>query len=192
MNIILISSDYAFPFRLQDSRLSFNINNFDKFICAGEVPPKDVYKLLTTQMGVADNLAIAFIDHYGGHIWDIYKAIDRLATLKENFWALSSLMEVGVVNCLDWKGVDDGDMKKMQEALCQLAVTGFFPVEKIDDPICRVMSENNVGGVVSLSSVVVGLPVDVWKRTEFEHGLVPSKQSMRLTIAKVMNRRKLL
>jgi hypothetical protein len=123
----------------------------------------------------------------------IYKAIDRLATLiKDNFWSLSSLMEVGVVNCLDWKGVDDGDMKKMQEALCQLAVTGFFPVEKIDDPICRVMGENNVGGVVSLSSVVVGLPVDVWKRTEFEHGLVPSKQSMRLTIAKVMHRRKLL
>ena len=85
-------------------------------------------------------------------------------------------------------------MKKMQEALCQLAVTGFFPVEKIDGPICRVMNENNVGGVVSLSSVVVvvGLPVDVWKRTEFEHGLVPSKQSMRLTIAKVMHRRKLL
>jgi len=72
----------------------------------------------------------------------------------------------------------------MRETLRLLAVTGFCPIKTITDPIARVISANNVGGVVKEFSTIIGLSQDVWESTECENGIVPSKQSMRLAIAK--------
>ena len=74
----------------------------------------------------------------------------------------------------------------MREVLRQLAVAGFAPIEEVDDPIAKVISENNVGGVVSLSSLVIGLRDEVWQSTKFKNGLIPAKQSMRLAIAELL------
>lgn len=183
LNVILVSSEHAFPFKLVDQKLGFNIDNFGRFIFAGEVSPKDMYRLLTSEWGVDDSLATTLIDLYGGHVWDVYQALQRLLRDKKNFWALESHLSSKVIKCLNWKGNQDGDREKMVDALRQLAVKGFCPIQDIDDPIANVISANNVGGVVMKSSVIIGLPRDVWEDTNCQHGIVPAKQSMRLAIA---------
>ena len=50
--------------------------------------------------------------------------------------------------------------------------------------LAEVISKNNVGGVVQLGSTAIGLPKDVWGKHDI--GLIPSKQSTRLAIAKVL------
>ena len=76
----------------------------------------------------------------------------------------------------------------MLEMLRQLAVTGFSPIDDNDDPIANVISANNIGGVVNKGSVIIGLPDEVWKSTNCRHGIVPSKQSVRLAIAEQLLR----
>ena len=188
MNVILVSSEHAFPFKLVERKLGFSINNLGKFIFAGEVSPKDMHQLLTSEWGVSDRLAVTLIDHYGGNIWDVYQALIRLSTEREDFYALDPLMSTQVIECLDWKGNQEGDHEKMVEALRQLAVTGFCPIRKYDDPIANVISANNIGGVVMKGSVIIGLPKEVWKSTNCKHGIVPSKQSVRLAIAEELMR----
>ena len=188
MNVILVSSEHAFPFRLRDSKLHFNLEHLNGYIYAGEVPPKDMYELLTKQWGVEANLAEALIDHYGGHIYDVYQALSRLCTDKERFWVLDSSLSGNVQNCLHWKGEKEGDKERMADVLRQLAIVGFYPIEHPLDPITKVISENNVGGVVKLSAKTIGLRREGWKNTEFENGIIPSKQSMRLAIAEVLKK----
>ncbi len=186
MNVILVSSEHAFPFKLVEQKLGFSINNFGKFIFAGEVSPKDMYQLLTSKWGVGDRLAVTLIDHYGGNIWDVYQALIRLPAEREDFYAVDSLTSSQVIKCLKWKGNLDIGHEKMVEALRHLAVTGFYPIDEIDDPIniAKVISANNVGGMVMKGSVIIGLPNEVWKSTDCE----PSKQSVRLAIAKQLMR----
>ena len=188
LNVILVSSEHAFPFKLLDQKLDFSIDNFNSFIFVGEISPKDMYQLLTSGWGVEDTLAVTLIDHYGGHIWDIYLALVRLYEEKKNFWVLDSSMSDKVIKCLKWKGDKEGDYEMMREVLQRLAVTGFCPIEDSDDPIAKVISANNVGGVVKRSSTIIGLASEVWDSTDCENGIVPSKQSMRLAIAKQLSK----
>ena len=178
--MILVSSEHSFPFRLSDPRLGFNLSNFTEYIYAGEVPPNEMYKLLTTKWGVRDNLALALIDHFGGHIWDTYLALNRLNSDREEFIALDPQLGQDVVRCLKW----EGNKEQMKMTLCQIAESGFSPLSDQDDPIAEVISKNNVGGVVKKRSTVVGLPLDAWGKSKI--GLVPSKQSTRLAIAEVL------
>ena len=76
----------------------------------------------------------------------------------------------------------------MVEALRQLAVTGFIPIDDYDDPIASVISANSVGGVVMEGSPIIGLPEGVWDSTSYVYGIVPSKQSVRLVIAQQLMR----
>ena len=186
LNVILVSSEHSFPFRLTDPRLGFNLDNFNGYIYAGEVSPKDMYELLTEKWGVESNLAVALIDHYGGHIYDVYLALTRLSYDKEGFWLMDSNLSDEVRLCLKWKGESEGDRDRMRDALRQLATTGFYPIEERTDPVARVISENNVGGVVKYFSSIIGLRPDVWKSTKLKNGIVPSKQAMRLAIAEVL------
>ena len=49
LNAILVSSDHLFPYRLRHPKLKFKLTNFNSFIYAGEVPPIDMYELLTVK-----------------------------------------------------------------------------------------------------------------------------------------------
>ena len=178
--MILVSSEHIFPFRLSEPKLDFNLTNFTEFIYAGEVPPNEMYKLLTTEWGVGDHLALALMDHYGGHIWDTYLALIRLNSKRENFIALNPQLSQGVVRCLKWSG----NKEQMKLALRQIAESGFFPLDDQQDPLAEVISKNNVGGVVQLRSTAIGLPKDAWGKHDI--GLIPSNQSTRLAIAKVL------
>lgn len=182
MNVILVSSEHSFPFRLSED-VDFNIAILNRFIFAGEVPPKDMYTLLTTQWGVKHNLAVALIDNYGGHIYDVKLALERLKAEKSDFISMYPEMKRNVNQCLDCKDVDE---QSIIDTLKRLAIDGFVPLKKPDDPIARIISKYNVGGVVQDISVPIGVRKDMWGDNEY--GLVPSKQSMRLAIAKILVR----
>ena len=189
MNVILVSSDHDFPFQLvEQEELGFSIQNLNEFIFVSEVSSKDMYQLLTSKWGVGDRLAVTLIDHYGGNIWDVYRALIRLKNEREEFHAFDSRTSNQVIECLHWKGNQDSDHLKMVEYLRQLAVTGFCPIEDSDDPIAKVISAHNVGGVVMRGAVIIGLPNEVWTSTDCEDGIVPSKQSVRLAIAEQLMR----
>jgi len=139
-----------------------------------------MYKLLTTVWGVGDNLALALIDHFGGHIWDTYLALNELNSKREAFRALDTQPGQDVLSCLQW----EGNKEQMKMTLRQIAESGFSPLSHQNDPIAEVISRYNVGGVVRLKSTAIGLRLDAWGIHEV--GLIPSKQSMRLAIAKVL------
>eukprot|EP01036_Dinobryon_divergens_P030058 gene30058-39251_t len=126
-----------------------------------------MYQLLTSEWGVSDRFAVTLIDHYGRNIWDMYLALMRLSRKRYYFYAVDPLVSSHAIECLDWKGNQDGHHEKMVEAL-------RLPIRKYNDPIATVISANNIGDIVFKGSVIIGLPDDVWKSTDCKHGIVPS------------------
>ena len=179
--MILTSSEHSFPYRLGNPRLGFNKDSFTRIIYAGEVSPHQMLELLTTKWGVGDNLAVALVDRYGGHIYNIYLKLIQLKRDREMFDSGSLQPNDDVQSCLDF----NGDKKRMRLILTQLAENGFAPLSKSNDPVAEFISTHNVGGFVkNLDAIVIGLPVDVWGKHKM--GLIPSKQSIRLVIAEVL------
>jgi hypothetical protein len=153
------------------------------FIFAGEVPPNKMYELLTTKWGVGRNLAATLIDYYGGHVYDILLKLEELNSMGERFIPGSQMQAINVQMCLDF----NGDKPHMRELLTQIAVNGFAPINtnKTTNREAEIISEYNVGGRVQFEkATVIGLPADV--RGKYKMGLIPSKQSIRLVIAEVL------
>ncbi len=185
INVILCSSEHAFPFRLR--QIDFNEGNFTKFMFMGEVPPSQMYRLLTEEWKYGDHLAIAMMEHLGGHIWDHANGISDLAVLKESYhpsFNYDMNFTAGVLRCLHRfnknKSLDyfraffiffqfmkefENDEMRMMEYLTSLAVNGFasIPGEPYEERVCEVISHSNIGGVVKKSGVVFGLPETAWK-----------------------------
>jgi hypothetical protein len=155
----------------------------NQFIYAGEIPPREMLEMLTVQWKLPHDLAYAFVNLYGGHVYDVFEGIKQFFEKGEKFEAYDPFMTSNVQKCLKWK---NGDKKLMVSALKQLANTGFYPLKEYDDPLAEKISEYNVGGVVKRNSLIVGLNENVWKKTHCKYGIVPSKQSMRLVIAEVL------
>jgi hypothetical protein len=65
MNVVLVSSEHGFPYGL--SRVNFNISNLTGVMYAGDIPPKDMFELLTGEWKMGSELAAAFMTQYGGH-----------------------------------------------------------------------------------------------------------------------------
>ena len=166
---MLASSEHSFPFTLSNFPLGFTTSNFTKLIFAGEVPPSEMYKLLTEEWGVGPYLAEALLDHYGGHIWDCYHAVMELAFLGSEEFDPDVGFGVGaaanVLNVLAFKEGSDDDRERMKDVLRQLAERGFVPLygDPHEDPVARKISKTNVGGVVSKAGTVIGLPRSVWQ-----------------------------
>jgi hypothetical protein len=179
--VILTSSEHSFPYRLCHERLHFNTTDVTELLFAGEIPPDKMYELLTTQWGVRHNLAVALIDLYGGHIYDISTHLNELNKHKGTYIPGSQRQFDDVLNCLKL----NGDKKRMRELLAQIAENGFAPINDKTDPVAEFISRHNVGGLVQRrQATVIGFPDDVWG--EHKIGLIPSKQSIRLVIAEVL------
>jgi hypothetical protein len=82
LDVILASSDYAYPYLLENNGL--NLNEITAILFAGEVPPKSMWELLVTKkngstnkhvIGMGKNLARLLIASYGGHILRISQAL---------------------------------------------------------------------------------------------------------------------
>ena len=170
-----------FPFRLADPRLSFNLKDITEFIFAGEVPPNEMYKLLTDEWKLSNNLSLALISLYGGHIWDIYQALMRLRESKEDFYPFDANLSGNIDSCFD----SGKDNEKFVEYLKLLSEKGFAPIKKRNDAVAEVLSKHNVAGVVMKTSLNIGLPKSVWS-DGCKYGLVPYSQSTRLLIAECL------
>ena len=186
-NIILASSEHSFPYRLGNSRLGFNTADLTQFIYAGEVPPDKMYELLTTKWGIGHNLAVTLIDHYGGHVYDTLLKLKELNSMGDSFEPGIQMQADSVLKCLKF----DGDKPHMRELLTQIAEKGFAPLKDKEDREAEIISKNNVGGQVQKDrAMVIGFPADKWGK--YKMGLIPSKQSIRLVIAEVLEKNSVL
>ena len=181
INVILVSSEHVFPFRLADPRLGFNSDDITKFFFAGEVPPNEMHKLLTQEWKLSENLSLALISLYGGHIYNIYKALMRLREMKSRFYSFDADLTSKIAKCFK----KEVDKEILVSTLKSLSETGFYPLKDVDETVAEVLSKHNVAGVVKSASLNVGLPDSVWD-DGCEYGLVPSSQSTRLLIAEYL------
>jgi hypothetical protein len=188
LNIVLVSSEHGFPFRLEDQRLWFNTNNINKYISAGEVAPNDMFKLLTEEWGIKNHLALALMSHFGGHIHYSFLAVNGLVNWKFKNISIGAKFREDVSKCIH-ACKDDKEMKsKMIKTLQTLAVKGFCGIDDPStNPIAEIISSKNVGGVIrktSLETVNIGVPDDVWE--SYKYGIIPANQSMRLAIVEAL------
>ena len=185
LNVLLASSEHAYPFRLQQN-LGFNLSNVGRTVFAGEVPPAAMRELLINHWGMGKGLAEHCLAAYGGHVWHTSMAISRLSLRKEEFAAEDMVpigLYSGIMKCLK----AEAENKGITNLLRELAVHGWAPIDDATDPSAEIFSENNVAGVVSKQSLVVGLPRTVWAKGA-KYGLVPASQQVRLMIGEVLSR----
>jgi len=164
--------------------LKFNAENFTKYIFAGEIPPNRMFELLTTEWGLGENLALAMIDIYGGHIWNAFNAIHELkrhaSRMQSDDFGLSLALNAAL------KCVKSGD-DNLTSSLKELAKTGFCPSDEIDSLVAQEISKCNLGEVAKRGSYSMGFDESLWKgknhRVKF--GLIPSRHAVRLAIADI-------
>ena len=204
MNVLLVSSNYFLPRSLVKHGL--NIHDIGRVIYASELPPGQIYDLLTARWGVRKHLATALIDRCGGHLYSIQQALYGLARHKSYAEAINPELYACVYRCLSAVTASGTGIvgrhkatsttrRRMVRTLRTLAETGFCAVDSYDDPVVEAISRYNVGGVVRRDGLIRGFDDhqdaahggDRWR-----FGLVPIQQSMRLAIAYVLGCRGLL
>lgn len=192
-NVILVSSEHDFPWRLSSRPVRFGLDNLTGFLYAGEAPPKDMLRVLRERWGAGPHLAHSLVAHYGGNVWETYSALDKLRRGENQALrvGLDSAKIVGVQACLTWRPEGASDVRQQQDRMRQvlerLATRGFVPLRDHDDEVAKVISQHGVGGVVMRGALVEGLPAGAWEREHF--GLVPATQAMRLAIASQLGAR---
>jgi len=154
----------------------------------GEVLPDDMYTLLTTDFQLRHNLALRLIDLYGGHIYHVIEVLRRLQQSKYQDLVPREVFPVGgignVERCLS-DCQDDEETERMVEVLKILAMKGFVPM-KGEDKIGRILTRNYVAGFVSPTSSTYGI------NKAFNGGMVPSTQTCRLDIVRVLSNENLI
>eukprot|EP00439_Symbiodinium_sp_Y106_P044525 s4130_g5.t1 len=65
-SVVLISSEHGYPFKL--AKAGLNLVDIQNMIIAPEVPPVDMFKMLTDHWGMGHRLARLFVATYGGII----------------------------------------------------------------------------------------------------------------------------
>lgn len=193
INVMLVTSEYSFLYRMESDLNLLKSRHYrrpDNIIHFGEIPPGEMFDLLTTKWGMKDNLALAFVDTYGGHIRNASAALVDLALfyqpdgeshfMPENAFGTSIS---DVQPCIFW-AIENNQEIAMRTALQALAENGYFEVfEPENDRIAETISCRNVGGLVMRGSFSTDLKVSVWAKTTCNYLCVPSSQAMRLIIA---------
>jgi hypothetical protein len=191
MNVILVSTEHAYPYRLE--RQGFNLLNVDMPIFAGEIPPKEMWKLLVNAkyeegdhkgkviIGMGPHLAELCLAAFGGHFMIVQQAI-RYLSLEQDKAELSSFLpdlRSEIIKCLK----TNNESRPLLEAM---AKDGVAPIEEIEDSAAELISKEKVGGVVTQNAVCIGISETKWERTEFTNAVIPSSQCVRLRIAQVL------
>ena len=199
-SIVLATSEHGLPFRLR--ALGYNTDHISKTIVAEEVPPAVMKGELMHAWGCGEHLATALLSMYGGHVLHASAAVRELATSTDPA-SMKGVAAVGSITsapalCLDDDafaavGVPAPEFPAMRErvtaALRALVVTGSIPLDSEKDDVAEVISQANVGCVISEAAAASGVPSGAWlARTPSgeapTHLLVPSSQMMRLLIAR--------
>lgn len=197
--VILASSKHGYPYLLSESNM--NLNDIASSLVVSEIPPKAMWQLLTSAtyqedysafnitkgeqtIGMGEHLAHLLMTSYGGHYLKTISAVLMLDTIKEMF-ELSMKLPNGqnVTRCLN-EGEQAGDELAMANLLNQMSRHGFAPIPSPDIKNAKLLSLYNIGGVVSLTdSFAPGIDSKLWRDTDSRFALVPTSESMRITIA---------
>ena len=152
-SVILISSEFGYPFRLLENGLK--LPNIKKVIVIGEVPEADMMKML----------------------YDIYttkQALDSLIEKEDNFDPYAVMTVPGLPSlCKD---------PEARAHLENIARQGFSLVEDVKtDRAARMIAEENVGGVINKKATTFGLP-KIFTGAIEEWAVIPSTYHMRMKI----------
>lgn len=165
----LVSSEYAYPYRLQSDNF-FNITNLTDTLFAGEVPPAEMRVLLRDVWGLGPELSDVFLAYYGGHVHLASQALTKLAATLDNFncKAVAPKGAAGAIaRCLEADA--SGDTRKVLHAM---ALRGFAPVAHEGNAQAQALAHANLGGLIDTDATVIGLPREL--RTGENFGIVPS------------------
>lgn len=183
INVLLSTSDYSYPYRLQQGDF-FNTTNLTGTIFAGEVPPADMRDLLLHKWGLGQRLADVFLAYYGGHVHMASQAIYALSTGLDNFDCASVSPRMGAASV----GACLRGGPAARSLLTRMALAGFAEVQDLGDPAVQLVARANVGGLVDSHATVVGVPFEVRTAGHAEYGMVPSAQFTRHMICKALHR----
>ena len=97
-SVVLISSEHGYPFKL--AKAGLNLVDIQNIIIAPEVPPVDMFKMLTDHWGMGHRLARLFVATYGGSIDAVYTALGNLMNTGDQFYPLATTSVPGIGNCM--------------------------------------------------------------------------------------------
>ena len=75
-SVVLISSEHGYPLKL--AKAGLNLVDIKNIVIAPEVPPRDMFEMLTDHWGMGHRLARLFVATYGGSIHAVYTALGNL------------------------------------------------------------------------------------------------------------------
>jgi hypothetical protein len=155
MNVLLVSSEYAYPHRLRHDNF-FTTANLTDVLVASEVPPGKMRALLRDGWGLGPRLSDVFLAFFGGHVHMASRALAKLCARRDTFRVEEVAPEGAAgatARCLE----DAQGSSAMAGALEALAVRGFAPCAHEGDPCAQALSLANVGGLITASSTALGL-----------------------------------
>lgn len=181
INVLLVTSDHAYPYRLRHDGF-FTPSNLSEVFIACEVPPAPMRTLLTTKWGLGPRLSDVLLAYCGGHVHLAANALGTLSQRLDTFRVeeLAPEGEAGAISrCLEEGG------GTMEGVLREVAVTGFAPVAHEGDACAQALARANLGGLVGASAAAPGIPAEARTRSGF--GIVPASHFTRHLIAKELN-----
>ena len=175
-SVVLISSEFAYPFRLQATGL--DLRDIGRVIVIDEVPEPEMLKMLQKDWGMDEGLAKLFYEYFGGDIYTTKQALDMLIDKKDTFDPFAVVKCPGLPSC-----AKDPSARAHLE---NLAKHGFSLVEDVEaDEGARMIAEKNVGGVIDKGTITCGLSYlsNIFADTVCKWAVIPSSYHMKLKIA---------
>ena len=171
-SVILISSEFGYPFRLLENGL--NLRTIKKVIVIGEVPEADMMKMLQEEWGMTNSLAKKFYEYFGGDIYTTKQALDSLIEKKDKFDPYAVMNVPGLPSLCE-----DPEARAHLE---NIARQGFSLVKNVKtDRAARMIAEENVGGVINKQATTFGLP-EIFTDKGRKWAVIPSTYHMRMMI----------
>ena len=174
INVLLVSSEYAYPYRLRHGSF-FTTSNLSDIFIASEVPPASMRQLLQGKWGLGPRLSDVLLAYCG-------KLSGRLDTFRVEELAPDGAGGA-IARCLE-----EGEHQGMRQVLADLASRGFAPVAHEGSACAQALARANLGGLVSASATALGLPAGA--RGGAELGVVAASHFMRHLIAKALHNSK--
>ena len=172
-SVVLISSEFGYPFRLQAAGL--DLRDIGKVIVIGEVPESDMLKMLKDDWGMDKDLAEMFYEYFGGDIFTTKQALESLIRKKDNFDPFAVVRCPGLPSC-----VKNAAARAHLESI---AKEGFSLVEDVKvDEGAKMIAEENLGGFIDKNSITFGLPT-IFTGADKKWAVIPSSYHTKLLIA---------
>ena len=175
-SVVLISSEYSYPFRLQ--RAGMNLTDIQSIMLANEIPKEEMVEVMVTRWKMSQELAEQFYLYFGGDIWLCQLALGQLQNRGEDFDPRHCDL-LGVETC--------ADIPDARKHLQNMADQGWSPVYSLEDSAAELIARRFLGSIVPSGAKIFDGPKDMWTG-EHEYALVCEGTYMRWSIAEHLER----